>query len=57
MNGIPLTMHKGDYSRTFWLFNDGTYRILNPTGWSPVYEDFADAYIRMREAGFKEEGR
>ena len=53
-NGISIKMRKKNKTISFWLFNDGTYRILSGNGWSKNYEDFADKYIKLRDAGFVE---
>ena len=49
-----LVMSKGNKIVKFSLNRDASYRIWKGTGWSITYPDFADAYIKLREAGFIE---
>ena len=52
--GQQIQMSKGDESKTFFIFPDGSFRILTKTGWSAVTEDFVDEFLRLIKAGWKE---
>lgn len=49
-----IKMAKNGKVATFHVFQDCTYRVLNGTKWSDISEDFGDAYIKLREAGWEE---
>ena len=49
-----ITMSLNNCKKTFRVFPDCSYQILNGTVWGELLEDFADAYIKLREAGFHE---
>ena len=51
---VTITMELNGYRKTFRVFQDCSYQMLNGNKWSETLHDFADAYIKLREAGFKE---
>lgn len=51
---MVITMELNGCKKTFRVFPDCTYQILNRNKWSEKLPDFAEVYIRLRDAGFKE---
>ena len=49
-----ITMRKGNKEIKFSLNRDASYRIWLGNRWSVTYPDFAEKYIKLREAGFIE---
>lgn len=49
-----ITMSKGKSTIRFAINTDASYRIWNGNKWSVTYPDFAEKYIALRDAGFKE---
>lgn len=49
-----LVMSKGESTIRFSINTDASYRIWNGNRWSVTYPDFAEKYISLRDAGFKE---
>ena len=52
--GKQIQMSKGDECKTFYIFPDGSFRILTKTGWSTVTKDFADKFLQLVKEGWKE---
>ena len=49
-----LTLAKGNKTIRVSINTDASYRIWNGNRWSVTYTDFAEKYIALRDAGFKE---
>lgn len=49
-----ITMKKATTTIKFSINSDASYRIWDNNKWSTTYPDFAEKYIRLREAGFTE---
>lgn len=54
MNDSFVTMKKGLKTRVFYVFSDCTYRAWVEKSWSAVADDFAETYIKLRDAGWEE---
>lgn len=51
---MVITLRKNGKKIRFSINRDASYRIWLGNRWSVCYEDFAEKYIELREAGFEE---
>lgn len=53
-NGSAIKMNKGKFTRTFWLFEDGTAKEYTNEGLREITCDFTTLYALLQRNGWKE---
>ena len=53
-NGLAIKMNKGKFTRTFWLFEDGTAKEYTNKGLREITCDFTTLYALLQRNGWKE---